>query len=755
MNRAAAALLLACAIGASGHTASAQSLHVIHLPANDLYYNPVDSLLYASVPSSAGSRGNSIIRIDPVAHKIGAHVFVGSEPGPMAASDDGQYLYVGLTGAGAVCRYNLQTQQAEFQFTLGNDPTNGPYEPLALAVAPGQSHTVAVSTAAGYDFPIAIYDDGSARPSDYLVPADQGCYSLAFAPGATSLYATVPDLAGANTALASIPVLASGLGGAAALGSFDYLMTYDPASGLAIGTEGTIAEPAIPRQLGRLGYAAPYAGFRIIATTPDTAHHRVYAVALTEYYSSLVLVEYDLNTMLPIGSWVLPGTMAQVNNPASSLSMCGPDALAFISGSQIDIVQGLNLPEIVSFTLDDSTVAAGGSLQGTLTLSRPAPAGGISVVISSNVAIDGAFSGLSLPIVAGQRTGHFSSQPPAPTSSVTAQVTAQYGIQTLAEPLTLLDAHGDPALPGYMTVVDLSTSGIAYDPADDRLYVTVPDSDTLNGNQLVRISPVTGKIDGHIYLGSAPDVLAVADGGQYLYAGLDGSNTLCRVNLALGRVDRRTLLDPAFFGRSYVFALAPLPMRPESVAVAAASEYLPATAGLAVYDDGVARPGAYGNDQLVGYLAAGAKPSSLYVVTASWSENGTLNTLALGAAGITQVNSSVALLKASAPIHFDSGRIYSDDGQVVDAHTSTLAGTLSLPPRAVAPDAANGKVYAVAFTKSTAYPSLCVFDSNTFLVRDALPLPGITGAPSDLVLAGPHRVAFRTQGQVIIVNLAP
>src|SRR5690349_15464444 len=71
----------------------------LSLNAKDLVVDPNTQTLYASVPSSAGAGGNSITPVDPVAGTIGTPVFVGSEPGRMVISDDGQYIYVALDGA--------------------------------------------------------------------------------------------------------------------------------------------------------------------------------------------------------------------------------------------------------------------------------------------------------------------------------------------------------------------------------------------------------------------------------------------------------------------------------------------------------------------------------------------------------------------------------------------------------------------------------------------------------------------------------
>jgi hypothetical protein len=64
----------------------------------DLVFSKASQTLYASVPSSGGSGGNSITPINPVSGAIGTSVYW-QRAGEMAISDDGQTLYAALDGA--------------------------------------------------------------------------------------------------------------------------------------------------------------------------------------------------------------------------------------------------------------------------------------------------------------------------------------------------------------------------------------------------------------------------------------------------------------------------------------------------------------------------------------------------------------------------------------------------------------------------------------------------------------------------------
>ena len=83
----------------------------------------------------------------------------------MAISDDGSFVYVILTGAGAIRRFHVATQTAGPQFTLGNIPNSTPFFADSITVAPGNPHTYAVHRGPGFDGNVAVFDDGVMRNS--------------------------------------------------------------------------------------------------------------------------------------------------------------------------------------------------------------------------------------------------------------------------------------------------------------------------------------------------------------------------------------------------------------------------------------------------------------------------------------------------------------------------------------------------------------------------------------------------------------
>jgi DNA-binding beta-propeller fold protein YncE len=145
---------------------TAVAVRQITLATKDLVYDPLSQRIYASVPGSAGGIGNSITQIDPVPGTIGASVAIGSEPGKLAISDNSQYIYVALDTPGAVRRFDLTTQTAGLQFSLGSGPS-GTFFVEDMGVMPGQPDSVAISRmySGTAHAGVAIYDNGVARPT--------------------------------------------------------------------------------------------------------------------------------------------------------------------------------------------------------------------------------------------------------------------------------------------------------------------------------------------------------------------------------------------------------------------------------------------------------------------------------------------------------------------------------------------------------------------------------------------------------------
>ena len=111
-------------------------LRTLNYPTLDIVPDAVHQLLYASVSSSSTTNPNSIIAINPLQGAVVTVQTIPGQPGQLAVTDDGSYLYVSLPATGQISRLILPSLTPDINWTLG-------YAPEDLEAAPGQPHTVA------------------------------------------------------------------------------------------------------------------------------------------------------------------------------------------------------------------------------------------------------------------------------------------------------------------------------------------------------------------------------------------------------------------------------------------------------------------------------------------------------------------------------------------------------------------------------------------------------------------------------------
>jgi trimeric autotransporter adhesin len=185
--------------GGGTTTAEYQILYqptIVSQATNDLVWDPLNQVIYISVPSSASAHANQVCILNPVTAKIVNCEAAGSEPDVLAISDDSQYLYVGEDGTGSVQRFTLPGLVPDITYSLGNYDSAQPYYALDLQVAPGAPHTTAVSKGVldlepATEGGISIFDDSTPRPTSVLGwgPTLHSYDSIQWGSDTTALYA--------------------------------------------------------------------------------------------------------------------------------------------------------------------------------------------------------------------------------------------------------------------------------------------------------------------------------------------------------------------------------------------------------------------------------------------------------------------------------------------------------------------------------------------------------------------------------------
>ena len=301
---------------------------VLNLPANDLVWDPFAQRLYASLPSSFGSAGNSIAVINPGTGTVSAYHFAGSEPTKLALSSDSQYLYVGLNGNGSVQRLVLPKFTADIDVSLGTGTFGGINVADDLAVSPGNSHTVAVTVGPSgccYGQTLEFFTDSTLLANSVTYP---GINNIAFASPST-LYGFE------NNTLTQVAVNSSG-------GTYvtqwngiveGSEIRYD-SNGLIYSSNGEAFNPSTGLLVGTYDVGA-CCGQSAWLVLPDSAINRVFAVGDSPFFSNsngytnsnFAVTAYNLSTFTPIAIT----NLSQFNGGAlPAFIRWGSNGLAFL-----------------------------------------------------------------------------------------------------------------------------------------------------------------------------------------------------------------------------------------------------------------------------------------------------------------------------------------------------------------------------------------------------------------------------------------
>ena len=306
---------------------TAAQIRIFQLKANDVVYDRVGQRLYASVPSSFGLTGNSVIQVNPNSLTVGSPIFVGSEPGRMSVSDDGRYLYVALGGAASIRRIELNNQFAGLQFWPGNRETSGavipqsegPYFARDLKVLPGQPNSVAVVRHFAHStgsHGVAVYRDGQRLPNDSNSIDLSFTYRLAFSDSASKLYGI-----GDTGDFLEFGLNSNGVSYTRTT-PYSQLINSGNGTDIVFGggriytTNGLVIDPEVPSIVGTFSLPSPHI---IYGLAPDPQTGRLYVLGSPRECGVLCnytarIFAFDLTTLSLIDSIEIPGLFGQIGS---------------------------------------------------------------------------------------------------------------------------------------------------------------------------------------------------------------------------------------------------------------------------------------------------------------------------------------------------------------------------------------------------------------------------------------------------------
>ena len=265
----------------------------LDIPANALTWDPYAQRIYASLPSSYGTQGNTIAVINPTTARVTGYYFAGSEPNQLALSSDSKYLYVGLNGNGSVQRLVLPGFTQDIDVSLGSSSYGGLNTALSLQVSPGDDHTFAVAegtVGCCGNSGLFFYKDSTLLPDSITYPTFNDILFV----DASTLYGYYSGTVGDVTVDANGGTLGQQWNSLVEGTSIQY------DSGLIYGSNGQVLNTTTGLLVGSYDVTGSGCCNGAGPLMPDSVIDRVFALGITPFFSSFGITSYDLSKFTPV-----------------------------------------------------------------------------------------------------------------------------------------------------------------------------------------------------------------------------------------------------------------------------------------------------------------------------------------------------------------------------------------------------------------------------------------------------------------------
>jgi len=309
-------------------------------------------------------------------------------------------------------------------------------------------------------------------------------------------------------------------------------------------------------------------------------------------------------------------------------------------------------------------------------------------------------------------------------------------------------------------VVNQLANDMVWDATHQVIYLSVPSLASSNGNTIATLNPATGSIQAAQFAGSEPDVLALSDDSQFLYAGVDGSSSVQRFTLPNLLPDIKYSLGAGPYPQGPYFGvdLQVAPGLPHTTAVSrGASNVSPvALGGMEIFDDATVRS------------TAADSPGDLYDSlqwgsdTAIYAINNEISSfdfylLAANATGVTLSKDFQNEFSGfNVRMHYDrsAGLVYTDDGYVINPANGQHVGAFQASGYMV-PDSTLNRAFFLGQIVGQPATSFAIeaFDLTTFTPVAELTIPNVRGNPLRFIRWGTTGLAFNDDaGFIYVIN---
>jgi uncharacterized repeat protein (TIGR01451 family) len=747
----------------AGHSGVSATFDVVagqmlSLPVSDMAFDPLRGKLWAAIATGGGSNAQTVVSIDPVTGTLDAPIPLGAEPGKVAISDDGQFLYVGLTSSNGVVRLNLDARTVDLRFPL---LPGGSTIASAMAVPPTDPHALVLQMS-GYSTATALYRDGvlltnTVAPASYVSE-----YHLAFFDSATNFYVVYPG------GLRWVNANESGLMLVRDVGDPQYGGDFVYAGGLLFNSLGAVYDPLNFRRLGSYAANGPVAA--------DANAGEVFFVSGTS------LQAFDLPTFAELGQINLP----IASGSAVKVLRCGGNVLSIATTQgnlllvQTALVRRPATADLsVTETGSDTTAVVGSNFVYSVTVSNAGPATATNVTLIDVLPADASLVSVSSPqgvwantngllsyalgdlTNGGSAIVQFIVQPGTPGQLVNSAWITGDGLNPADGTSHLtIPAVFSSVLPA-VTRLWFQADILAYDSARNLLWGSVERSDWEAEYSFRSINLSNGLAATSVPYSNSPNAfMAMSADQNYLYAAYvheEGPNNtpynrVRRANLITDQIDSDGRVLDQFGQLEVVVDMIGIGSSPSGVIVSETG----------ANDEDVLFVGGAANAR----SPSGTTPGKLQINPAITNRfyqlvggypGGILVKLNFGLGGFSVLGSRTLFALPVSPdnpvatdIRYGDGLMFSDIGLVADPEA--LTPVAALPAYGlVETDPTTGMVFYLV--ENASQWTLTAFDLHTLVPVWAYVVPGVLGTPQNLLRCGPGLLAFRTSyDQLFLLN---
>jgi hypothetical protein len=296
--------------------------------------------------------------------------------------------------------------------------------------------------------------------------------------------------------------------------------------------------------------------------------------------------------------------------------------------------------------------------------------------------------------------------------------------------------------------LDEYANDLVYSPSRNLIYASVPSTGGTFGNYVIAIDPVAKHVVRSTFSGSEPNKLALSDDERYLYVGLDGSGSIQRIPLDQFVPDLTFSLGlTQSNGPMYVEDITVAPSQPNVIAVSRKNRCCsPRHEGVAIYENGVMRPAVTNKFNATTELEFADDASTLLGYDAEISDY-SYRRLLVDNNGVSILSSVSTSFAGSIEIRYAGGRVYSSNGQVIDAVSALPVATFAVGTfqNGLAIDTRNRRAIYVQGN------TIKAFDIDNFRPVGNIPIPDTVASRARLVRWGRRGLAFRLPDNRIVL----